>query len=96
MVIDYQGFTEFKAKLLAGYKDRIRDIKANFILANPNLIRLDWSFMSKISVEAQADEPTVIIDDGVEGKVTGGGQVLKDNVEVPEDAETIIRPSTIE
>lgn len=73
VVINYQGFTEFEARLLTEYKDGMRDMKTSFILANPNLIGLDWSFMSEISVENQVDKPTVIIDDGEEGEVTGGG-----------------------
>ncbi|GMN28212.1 hypothetical protein TIFTF001_044211 [Ficus carica] len=48
---DYENSLRFKACLLAKYKEGMKDMKANFILANPTLIGLNWSFMPEISRE---------------------------------------------
>ncbi|GMN52644.1 hypothetical protein TIFTF001_021785 [Ficus carica] len=49
----YENSLEYEALLLTKYKEGMKDIKASFTLANPNLIGLNWSFMPKISKETQ-------------------------------------------
>lgn len=51
IVTDYKNSSRFEARLLAEYKKEMKDMKANFTLANPTLIRLNWSLMLEISRE---------------------------------------------
>ena len=78
-VEDFKQSEEFNSRLLAEYKDGMRDMKASFALTNPTVTGVDWSFVPEMSGEtAVEEEGTGTVK---EGEVTG---VARDPVEVVE------------
>ncbi|GMN58630.1 hypothetical protein TIFTF001_027727 [Ficus carica] len=82
-VVDYQRLAEFEAHLLVEYKERMRDMKADFAMSNPTVTRVDWSFVLEIFGEIVHEEERLMT--GVEdGEVIEGVQVTEDVVVIDE------------
>lgn len=64
----------------------MRDMKANFALANPSLTQLKWSFMLDIFRETLVGN-SVVVGDGEEGEVVRGVWVAEENMAVVEELE---------
>ena len=80
MVEDFKQSEEFNSRLLAEYKDGMRDMKAGFALTNPIVTGVDWSFVLEMSGETAAEEEgTGAVK---EGEVTGVTRELEEVVEV--------------
>ena len=79
MVEDYQNSTEFDARLLAEYKEGMRDMKADFATSNPTMTGVDWSFVLEVSGETAVEEGEAQLE-AEEGEVIGGARAVEDVV----------------
>lgn len=73
----------------------MRDMKANFTLANPSLTGLDWPFMPEIFRETQLSDG-LVFDNCEKGEVVGGVRVAKENVVAIEELEATTKPRVTE
>ena len=79
MVEDYQNSTEFDARLLAEYKEGMRDMKAGFATSNPTMTGVDWSFVLEVFGETAVEEGEAQLE-AEEGEVIGGARAVEDVV----------------
>ena len=88
---EYLESDEFQARLVAEYKDGMRDMKLGFTDANPTLVGVNWSFLPEESGE------TMVEDAPEEGEVSGAvrapeGVVVLDGDEQPTASEQPVAP----
>ncbi|GMN36693.1 hypothetical protein TIFTF001_042495 [Ficus carica] len=80
-VDEYLQSDEFQARLVAEYKDGMRDMKLGFTDANPTLVGVNWSFLPEESGETLAE------DAPEEGEVSGAVRAPDDVVVLNGDEE---------
>ncbi|GMN47478.1 hypothetical protein TIFTF001_016646 [Ficus carica] len=88
-VDEYLQSDEFQARLVAEYKDGMRDMKLGFTDANPTLVGVNWSFLPEESGE------TLVEDAPEEGEVSGAVRapvVVLDGDEEPTASEQPVAP----
>ncbi|GMN45071.1 hypothetical protein TIFTF001_014270 [Ficus carica] len=82
-VDEYLQSDEFQARLVAEYKDGMRDMKLGFTDANPTLVGVNWSFLPEESGE------TMVEDAPEEGEVSGAVRAPEDVVVLDGDEQPI-------
>ncbi|GMN62591.1 hypothetical protein TIFTF001_031663 [Ficus carica] len=80
-VDEYLQSDEFQARLVAEYKDGMRDMKLGFTDANPTLVGVNWSFLPEESRE------TLVEDAPEKGEVSGAVRASEDVVVLDGDEE---------
>ncbi|GMN58138.1 hypothetical protein TIFTF001_027232 [Ficus carica] len=80
-VDEYLQSDEFQARLVAEYKDGMRDMKLGFTDANPTLVGVNWSFLPEESGE------TMVEDAPEEGEVSGAVRAPEDVVVLDGDEQ---------
>ncbi|GMN59081.1 hypothetical protein TIFTF001_028173 [Ficus carica] len=81
-VDEYLQSDEFQARLVAEYKDGMRDMKLGFTDANPTLVGVNWSFLPEESGE------TMVEDAPEEGEVSGAVRAPEDVVVLDGDEQS--------
>lgn len=86
---DYTQSEDFESRLVTMYQDGMRDMKAGFTLANPSLVRVDWSFV-----------PEDFEDELEEGELPGvslpGDAIVLDEPEQHPSPEQPVQPPASE
>ncbi|GMN21565.1 hypothetical protein TIFTF001_043343 [Ficus carica] len=77
---------DFEARLVSEYQEGMRDMKADFISANPTLVDVNWSF-----VPEESEEPAVE-GEAEEGEVTGAAPA-PENLVVIDDPDQLEAPA---
>ncbi|GMN53243.1 hypothetical protein TIFTF001_022391 [Ficus carica] len=83
-----------KTRLLAEYKEGMRDMKTSFTLANPMLIGLDWSFMPEISGETVAEGEEAVVREGEKGEVVKSTRSADDVVVIEQPEPPTDQPTS--
>ena len=88
LVEDYQQSDEFNARLLAGYKEGMWDMKDGFTLTNPTVTGVNCSFVPEASGETAAEGERA--PEAEDGEVTRGSHVAEEVVIIDEPKQPAI------
>ncbi|GMN62260.1 hypothetical protein TIFTF001_031350 [Ficus carica] len=90
-VDEYLQSDEFQARLVAEYKDGMRDMKLGFTDANPTLVGVNWSFLPEESDETMVEDA---LEEGEESGAVRAPEdvVVLDGDEQPTASEQPVAP----